>query len=331
MMETVVKDKRIGILMGGHNAEHEVSMSTGKALAGALRSRGYQVVEIVVDADLPVVVLREGVEVAFVALHGRWGEDGCVQGLLEAMRIPYTGSGVLASALSMDKVFAKVVFRQRGLPVVEDVVLDRESLDSLSVSDLPFDLPVIVKPSREGSSVGVSIVRDAAGFIRALEQTRELAGELLVERYVPGREIQVAVLDDKPLGAIEIVPAGEFYDYEAKYDSGGATRYLFPAPLSKAETDRVLDICARAYRALGCRGVSRVDTILASDGEFFLLEVNTIPGMTEASLVPKIAAGLGVGVRWVDETVNARARCNSGPNTSDGSDSGCWDRCAWCF
>ena len=289
-----MKDKRIGMLMGGHNAEHEVSINTGKALAGALRSRGCRVVEIVVDTDLPAVLLRERVEVAFVALHGRWGEDGCVQGLLEAMRIPYTGSGVLASALSMDKVISKGVFRQRGLPVVEDVVLARESLDGIEVTDLPFGLPVVVKPSREGSSVGVSIVRDAAAFLCALEQTRDLAGEVLVERYVPGREIQVAVLDDQPLGAIEIVPAGEFYDYEAKYHSGGATQYLFPAPLSKAETDRVLDLCAGAHRALGCRGVSRVDTILASDGEFFLLEVNTIPGMTEASLVPKIAAGLGM-------------------------------------
>jgi len=290
-----MKDKRIGMLMGGHNAEHEVSINTGKALAGALRSRGYRVVEIVVDTDLPAVLLRERVEVAFVALHGRRGEDGCVQGLLEAMRIPYTGSGVLASALSMDKVISKGVFRQRGLPVVEDVVLAKESLDGTEATDLPFGLPVVVKPSSEGSSVGVSIVRDAAAFQRALEQTRDLAGEVLVERYVPGREIQVAVLDAQPLGAIEIVPAGEFYDYEAKYHSGGTTQYLFPAPLSKAETDRVLDLCAGAHRALGCRGVSRVDTILASDGEFFLLEVNTIPGMTEASLVPKIAAGLGMG------------------------------------
>lgn len=289
-----LKSRRIGMLLGGHNAEHEVSLNTGRALGDALRRRGYQVVDILVGADLPAALGHERVEVAFVALHGRWGEDGCVQGLLETMRIPYTGSGVLASALSMDKVFAKWIFRQRSIPVVEDVVVSRAELDSFAAADLPFGLPVVVKPSREGSSVGVSIVRDDAGLAAALAKTRDLAGDVLIERYVPGREIQVAVLDDEPLGAIEVVPAGEFYDYQAKYHSGGKTRYLFPAPLSEQERGRVLALCADAHRALGCMGVSRVDTILSANGDCFVLEVNTIPGMTEASLVPKIAAGLGM-------------------------------------
>jgi D-alanine-D-alanine ligase len=289
-----MKTRRIGMLMGGHNAEHEVSMNTGRALGAALRNRGYQVVDVVVGTDLAAVLAREGIEVAFVALHGRWGEDGCVQGLLEAMRVPYTGSGVLASALSMDKVFAKWIFRQRGIQVVEDVVWSRESLGSRTVADLPFGLPAVVKPSREGSSVGVTIVREPAGLEAALAATRDLAGDVIVERYVKGREIQVAVLDDEPLGVIEIVPAEEFYDYKAKYHSGGTTQYLFPAPLPGEMAERVMALCASAHRALGCRGVSRVDTILSEQGEFYVLEVNTIPGMTEASLVPKIAAGLGL-------------------------------------
>lgn len=289
-----MKTKRIGMLMGGHNAEHEVSLKTGRALGDALRSRGYNVSDIIVDVDLPELLIRESIDIAFVALHGRWGEDGCVQGLLEAMRIPYTGSGVLASALSMDKVFAKGVFRQHGIPVVEDLVLSKEHLDEFSAEDLPFGLPAVVKPSREGSSVGVSIVRTKSEFSESLFQVRDLAGDVLIERYIKGREIQVAVLDDEALGAIEVVPAEEFYNYKAKYQSGAGTEYLFPAPIDQKDNDRVLAICAQAHKALGCSGVSRVDTIMTMDGEFYLLEVNSIPGMTQASLVPKIAAGLGM-------------------------------------
>ncbi len=289
-----MKDKRIGMLMGGHNAEHEVSLKTGAAMAAALRKRGYQVIDVLVDADLPAVLVRERIEVAFVALHGRWGEDGCIQGLLECMRIPYTGSGVLASALSMDKVVAKGIFRQHGLPVADDVVIPKAALEGFQSSDLPFALPAVVKPSREGSSVGVSIVRDEAGLAGALAEARELAGDVLIERYIQGREIQVAVLDDEPLGVIEVVPAEEFYNYKAKYAKGAGTKYLFPAPLDDDQRDRAMQICAAAHKALGCTGVSRVDTMLDESGQYSLLEVNTIPGMTEASLVPKIAAGLGM-------------------------------------
>ena len=289
-----MKGRRIGMLMGGHNAEHEVSLNTGKALGDALRRREYQVIDIIADEHLAEQLAAQRIEIAFVALHGRWGEDGCVQGLLEVMRIPYTGCGVLASALSMDKVFAKSVFRQHGLPVIEDIVVAEKDLADFSAEDLPFGLPAVVKPSREGSSVGVNIARDQDGLREALRQARELAGDVLIERYLPGREIQVAVLDDNALGAIEVVPAQEFYNYEAKYKSGAGTQYLFPAPLEEAQTEQVQVLCAAAHKALGCSGVSRVDTILAEDGAFYLLEVNTIPGMTEASLVPKIAAGLGM-------------------------------------
>jgi D-alanine-D-alanine ligase len=289
-----MKNKHVGMLMGGHNSEHEVSMRTGAALAKALRSRGYRVTEIDVTPKLPEVLVREGIEVAFVALHGRFGEDGCIQGLLEAMQIPYTGSGVLASALSMDKVFAKKVFRQSQLPVVEDVVLPRNSVKECLASDLPFSLPVVVKPSREGSSVGVNIAHDAREFQSALLEARKHEGDILIERYIQGREIQVGVLDDEAIGVIEVVPGEEFYNYKAKYQSNGKTQYLFPAPLNPQENQKALTLGLFAHRSLGCVGVSRVDTILSKDGHFFLLEVNAIPGMTEQSLIPKIAKGIGL-------------------------------------
>jgi D-alanine-D-alanine ligase len=287
-------DKQIGMLLGGHNAEHEVSLQTGAALAKALRARGYRVSEIVVDTNLATVLLDEKIEVAFIALHGRWGEDGCIQGLLEAMRIPYTGSGVLASALSMDKVFAKKLFRQNKLEVVDDFVITQDGLGTFNPQDLGFDLPAVIKPSREGSSVGVCIVRKPDQLMAAIEKAKGFAGDVLIERYVAGREIQVGVLDNQALGAIEIVPAEEFYDYKAKYQSGGTTQYLFPAPLEDQQTQQVLQLGLAAHQALGCSGVSRVDTILSEDGRFYLLEVNTIPGMTEASLIPKIAQGVGI-------------------------------------
>jgi D-alanine-D-alanine ligase len=289
-----VKDKHIGMLMGGGNAEHEVSLKTGAALAQALRARGYRVTDVLAGEDLAEVLLREKIDVAFVALHGRWGEDGCVQGLLEAMRIPYTGCGVLASALAMDKIYAKRIFRATGLPVAEDLVVPKAAVREFGSTALPFGFPAVVKPAREGSSVGISIARNQGDLQKALQTAAGFAGDILVERYVKGREINVGILDDRALGALEVVPAEEFYDYKAKYHSGGTTQYLFPAPLTEEENRTVLDLSLRAHRALGCSGVSRVEAILAEGGDFFMLEVNTIPGMTAASLIPKIAQGVGI-------------------------------------
>ncbi len=289
-----MKDKHIGMLMGGHNSEHEVSMRTGAALGAALRSKGYRVTDIVVGPDLPSVLLREQIEVAFLALHGRWGEDGCVQGLLEVMRIPYTGSGVMASAVGMDKVASKKLFRQAGLPVAEEVVLEKgAAVERFDLARIPFPFPVVVKPSCEGSSVGVSIVHEPGLLQAALCEAAKHAGQVLIERYVKGREINICVLDDQALGCIEVVPAEEFYSYKAKYQSGGTTRYLYPAPLGEMEAG-VRGMAVAAHRALSCSGVTRVELLLGSAGQMCLLEVNTIPGMTESSLVPKIAAGAGI-------------------------------------
>lgn len=290
-----MKNKRIGMLMGGHNSEHEVSLRSGQALGAALRRRGYQVTDIVVGPDLSEQLSRHRIQVAFVALHGRWGEDGCVQGLLECLRIPYTGSGVLASALSMDKVYSKKLFRLAGLPVAEEVIVERNRLEHVSPFALPFGLPAVVKPSREGSSVGVTIVREPGQLQGALATAAGFAGEVLVEQFVPGRELSVAVLEGRALGVIEIRPASEFYDYQAKYHSGGSTQYLFPAPLSSEEAAKAQLLGEKAFGALGCSGVGRVDMIFGHDGRWAVLEVNAIPGMTEASLVPKIAAGVGIG------------------------------------
>ncbi len=285
--------KRVAVLHGGRSAEREVSLRTGQGCADALRSRGYDVT--LVDVDLEVArTLREGrIEVAFVALHGRWGEDGCIQGLLESMGIPYSGSGVLASALGMDKVFSKLLFREHGLAVAEYRVFRREQAEQIGVGDLPFGLPAVVKPGGEGSSVGVHIVKDAAALRAACQDAATFKGELIVERYVKGTEVNVAVLDGKALGAIEIVPTREFYDYTAKY-TPGATNYYYPARLHPLHLTRVLEAAEKAHSALGCSGGTRIDFIVAADGTPFILEANTLPGMTATSLVPKIAAGLGI-------------------------------------
>jgi len=252
------------------------------------------VVDIDVQKDVAERLRAERVEVAFIALHGRYGEDGCIQGLLESMFIPYTGSGVLASSVGMEKVFAKQVFVAHDIPTPAYRAFDGTPHALAGIESLPFPFPVVVKPSREGSSVGVHIVRTEDGYAAAVEDAGRLAGSILVEQFVRGREVQGAVLDDSSLGAIEIVPAHEFYDYDAKYKAGSGTKYLFPAPLPPDQYARVNEVCLAAHRALDCRGATRSDVIVTPEGDVQLLELNTIPGMTPTSLLPKIAAGRGI-------------------------------------
>lgn len=287
-------NKQVGVLMGGLSVEREVSLRTGAAVSQALRGLGYRVTDIDVGKDLPARLAAEKVQVAFIALHGRYGEDGCVQGLLEAMFIPYTGSGVLASSLGMEKVFAKQVFVAHGIPTPRYVSFRDAGSARDAAGSLPFHFPVVVKPSREGSSVGVHICKTRDDYLAAIDDAGKYAGLLLVEQYLKGREVQGAVLDDESLGAIEIVPAREFYDYQAKYQSGSGTQYLFPAPLPAPLYQRVNQVCLEAHRALGCSGATRSDVIVTDTGEVSLLEVNTLPGMTATSLLPKIAAGRGI-------------------------------------
>ena len=286
--------KRVGILSGGLSVERDVSLRSGAAISEALRSLGYRVVEVDVQRDVALRLLDMSIDVAFIALHGRYGEDGSIQGLLESMHIPYTGSGVLASAVGMEKVFSKQVFVAQGIPTPPFRSFETPEAALAGLDALPFPFPVVVKPSREGSSVGVYICKSREASLEAIPKAGSFAGTILVEQFIAGREVQGAVLDDTSLGAIEIVPAREFYDYEAKYTAGSGTKYLFPAPLPGPQYARVNAVCLAAHRALGCGGATRSDCIVTSEGEVWLLELNTLPGMTALSLLPKIAAGRGI-------------------------------------
>ncbi|MDH3240973.1 MAG: D-alanine--D-alanine ligase [Alphaproteobacteria bacterium] len=295
----------IAVLKGGPSAEREVSLVSGAAVAGTLRELGHSVTEIDVGRDMAALVaaLDPKPDVAFNALHGRYGEDGCIQGVLEFLEIPYTHSGVLASALAMDKPTARRLFAEAGLRCAEGRIAARDEVIAGRVMDPPY----VVKPINEGSSVGVQIVTEGGnGRPRAADWT--FGEKVLVERYIPGREIQVAVLGDRALGAIEIRPEGQFYDYEAKYTEGKA-RHLMPAPLSQDDYSDALEVGLTAHMTLGCRGVSRTDLRFddteGGTGFFYVLEVNTQPGMTPLSLVPEIAAHAGIGfpelVSWMVE------------------------------
>jgi D-alanine-D-alanine ligase len=255
--------------------------------------------------------VEKKIEVAFIALHGRLGEDGAVQGLLEMMRIPYTGSGILASALSMNKGLSRQIFMLKGLPVPRHTVVTMGDIREFDPTSLPFSLPIVVKPCQEGSSVGVTIVFEAGDIPMAMETALGFGSEILVEAYIKGREIQVGILDDSPLGAIEIVPKAQFYSYEAKYTEGLA-EHLLPAPLPQGDYDRALQLGLEAHRLLGCEGATRVDLLYGEEtgnsGRFFVLEVNTLPGMTVLSLLPEIARGAGVDFPHLVERILLGAR-----------------------
>ena len=288
MTREELQEKTIGVLMGGLSAEREVSLRTGKAVLNALLEAGYLAVAIDVGRDLPARLVQERIEVAFIALHGRFGEDGTVQGLLEMLGIPYTGSGVLASSVAMDKVTTKKLLRYHQL-TTPDFCIYRRGEDLELLLNGCHNFPLVVKPAREGSTIGISIVRDrdelAAGIAAALRHD-EL---ILIEEFIAGAEVTVGVLAGEALPIIQVVPKGGFYDYHAKY-TVGQTEYLLPAPLDGALQARLQEAAVAAYRAIGCEGAARIDFMVREEqGEFFCLEVNTIPGMTETSLLPKAA------------------------------------------
>ncbi len=303
--------KRVTVLMGGTSAEREVSLVSGRECAAALREAGYGVSEIDVGPDLAALVdaLEPAPDVAFNALHGRWGEDGCVQGVLELMKIPYTHSGVLASALAMDKPMAKRLFTAAGLNCPDGVIVDRETLSAGEVLPRPF----VIKPLNEGSSVGVRIVTPGTNAPLDPESGWRFGDYVLVERFVPGRELTVAVMGDRALEVTEIRPRVGFYDYEAKYTDGCAD-HLIPAPLPDAVRAQALEMALAAHRALGCRGVSRADfrydDTEGEPGRLYLLEVNTQPGMTPLSLVPEQAAHLGMSFAELCSWMVENASCD---------------------
>jgi D-alanine-D-alanine ligase len=295
---------RVAVLMGGLSAEREVSLVSGRACAKALREAGYEVVEVDCGHDLPARLAEIKPDVCFNALHGRWGEDGCVQGILEWLGIPYTHSGVLASALAMDKAKAKEVYAAAGLPVVESVLASREAVAAGHVLKPPY----VVKPNNEGSSVGVYIVRVGANAPRLADT---MPATVMVESYAPGRELTVTVMGDRALGVTDIITDG-WYDYDAKYKPGGS-RHECPAQLPEAVNAVCLDYAIRAHKALGCRGVSRTD--FRWDEErglpgLILLETNTQPGMTPTSLAPEQAAQQGISFPAFCAWMVEDASCN---------------------
>jgi D-alanine-D-alanine ligase len=301
-----MKNKRIGVLLGGTSSERDVSLRTGEAMFQALAERGYDVVKIFVDGDVDRVLRQTPIDVAVIALHGAYGEDGCVQGLLELMGIPYTGSGVLASALAMDKLKAKELFRLYNVPTPPYYAVERGQLEQIEEIHGSFGFPAFVKPRRSGSSVGAGIARDPGELRLRCEEASRFDASILVERYVAGREIHVGVLDGRALGAIEVVPGGGFYDYKSKYQAG-QSQYHFPARLTPTRYKGVLNIAERAVRCLGVTGASRVDLLVTEGENEYVLEVNTLPGMTRTSLLPKIAAGAGYDFGDLCEAILARA------------------------
>ena len=292
---------KVVVLMGGPSAEREVSLSSGHECANALRESGCEVIEVDADRDLAARLTEIAPDVVFNALHGRWGEDGCVQGILEWLRIPYTHSGVLSSALAMDKEKTKAAYRAAGLPVMQSLLAPRDEVRKRHVMPPPY----VVKPNNEGSSVGVYIVHEAANSPPHLDDT--MPDVVMVEAYAPGREMSVAVMGARALTLTDIISTSGWYDYHAKYSAGGS-RHVLPADVPAEITAACLDYALRAHHVLGCRGLSRTDfrwdESRGLEG-LILLETNTQPGMTPTSLAPEQAAHLGISFadlcRWLVE------------------------------
>jgi D-alanine-D-alanine ligase len=297
--------RRVAVLLGGRSAEREVSLSSGAGCAKALREEGFDVVEIDPGENPATQLIEAKVDCAFNALHGRFGEDGCIQGLLEWLRIPYTHSGVLASSLAMHKERTKEVYRAAGIPVVKSIVADRREAGAKHLMEPPY----VIKPVNEGSSVGVYIIRKGDNRPPS-ELTRaewNLTDAMMIEEYVPGRELTVAVMGSQALGVTEITTDLEFYDYEAKYAAGGS-RHILPAGIPESVASEAMRLSVLAHEALGCRGVTRTDfryDDTAGKHRLIALETNTQPGMTPTSLVPEQAAYTGMSYaklcRWIVE------------------------------
>jgi len=308
-----LKDKVVGVLMGGMSSEREISLLSGERIASALEKLSYNVKRIYVNEDIVTVLEKSDIDVAFIALHGTFGEDGCIQGVLEILGIPYTGSSVMASALAMDKLKSKELFRLHNIPTPPYYVVRVEDLPRLEEIHGCFGFPVVVKPRREGSSIGVSIVRKMEHLCESVEKAMKWDEDIIVERYIHGREIAVGLLEGRVLGAIEVITDMEFYDYNAKY-LDPKTKYIFPARLSPLQYKCVLTLAEQANRALGCSGATRVDFIVTEGENEYLLEVDSQPGLTERSLLPQIAAGAGYSFEKFAEAILHNSRLHSSAN-----------------
>ena len=278
------KFKKVGVLMGGPSAERDVSLRSGAAIAGALRTRGYDVLEI--DLKTASVDVPAGVEAVFVALHGEFGEDGGVQAILRERKIPYTGSGPEASELAFDKVLSKKIFADNGIPTPKYEILGPGQRRTMQ-------LPVVVKPVRQGSSIGVHIGADESRWLASYSDALVHGGEVLVESFIEGSELTVGLVGDQVLPVLEIRAPKGFYDYQAKYTKG-VTEYIVPAPIPEERARTCQQLAVRVFESLGCRDMARVDFRMNSKGELFVLELNSIPGFTETSLLPKSARAAGI-------------------------------------
>ena len=292
--------------MGGISGEREISFLTGKACSIALKKKGYKVVNVDAKGYFVEKLRKLKPKAVFNALHGRYGEDGFVQSILESLKIPYTHSGVFASSLAMDKELSRLIFIENNIKVPKYLLLQKKNKLNLKKK---ISFPIVIKPINEGSSLGVSICKNRRQFISKYKKLIKKYNRILVEKYIPGREIQVAVMGKKALGAIELVPKRQFYDYIAKYSSGARTRHIMPAPLSREKYKEVLDLAKKAHKLLGCRGVTRSDFRFFKN-KFYLLETNTQPGMTKLSLVPEIAKHCGINFEDLVVWMIKDASCN---------------------
>ena len=303
----LTKETRIGVLYGGLSSERKVSLISGQNCHEALLRLGYQNAELIdVGHDIARVLAEKRIEVAYIALHGKFGEDGCIQGLLELMGLPYTGCRVAASAITMNKATTKSVLKDAGLPVIDSVVIKAGTVNGKPV-DLAFGYPVMVKPINEGSSIGMSKVNQAADLKEALHTAFKYADEVMVEAYVPGKSLTVGVVEvdgePKVTPILELRPTqSEWYDLEAKYTEGG-TEFILPAELSPAVTEAIQDATLKAHVAAGCRGMSRIDFVVDVQNRFYILEINTIPGMTPLSDLPAQAKAMGIGYDQLVECI----------------------------
>ena len=300
---------KIGVLMGGQSSEREVSLKTGEAVYRSLVRSGYDAVGIDVGPGLSHTLQEQAVDVAFLALHGPGGEDGAIQGFLETLGIPYTGSGVRASAIGMHKVVTKTELAAQGISVPRGTVVWQGSAPTLNhiLTSCKLKLPIVVKPPSQGSTIGVTIVRKPSQWKEALRVAHRYEPEAMVEAYIPGHEVTVSLLSDangavSGLPAVEIVAPDGFYDFSAKYQKG-RTQYLCPAPLSAAVTKQITQLAIRTYQALGCNGAARVDFRITPKGKPFVLEINTVPGMTETSLLPMAAGKAGLSYDALTERI----------------------------
>jgi D-alanine-D-alanine ligase len=317
MKDQSLKKKRIAVMMGGLSREREISLKTGKAILKALTEKGYRVVALDVGGDITEKLVKEKIECAFLALHGRFGEDGTIQGMLELMRIPYTGSGVLASALAMHKIMAKKFFLCEKIPTPSFKVFQKEEIEKDLQKKISLPLPLVVKPAREGSTIGISIVQREEELCPALKKAGEYDEEILVEEFMKGREITVGILENIPLPIIEIVPISGFYNYHAKYTKG-ETQYILPARIPREKYLFAQEISLRTFQTLGCSGVARVDLMTDENENPFVIDVNTMPGMTETSLLPKAASYAGISFEDLVERIllGASLKIESGKSLS---------------